>query len=66
MSDEFPVQGGLKLSFVTSPLLFNAFIDGSFRVVITSVLSCGSELLGASALCWKLSQLLFAALVDDS
>ena len=59
----FTVKVGLRHGCVTSPWLFNLFIDGVVREAIASVLGRDLELLEASGRSWQLSQLLFT---DDT
>ena len=63
MSEWFPVRVGLRQGCVTSPWLFNLYIDEAVREVNARVLGRGLKLVGGNDREWELNQLLF---VDDT
>ena len=68
VSERFPVNVGLRQSCVTSPWLFNVYMDGVVREVNVRVLGKGLELLSVKGGRFEINQLLFVdiALVADS
>ena len=69
VSEWFLVNVGLRQGCVTSPWLFNVYMDGVVRKVNVRVLGKGLELLSANGGRLEINQLLFAddtALVADS
>ena len=69
MSEWFPVNVGLRQGCVTSPWLFNVYMNSVVREVNVRVLGKGLELLSANGSRFETNQLLFAdatALVADS
>ena len=69
VSEWFPVNVGLRRGCVTSPWLFNVYVDGEVREVNVRVLGKWLELLSANGGRFEINQLLFAddtALVADS
>ena len=69
VSEWFPVNVGLRQGCVTTPWVFNVYMDGVVREVNVMVLGKGLELQSANAGRFEINQLLFAddtALVADS
>ena len=69
VSESFPVNVRLRQGSVTSPWLFNVYMDGVVREVNVRVLGKRLELLSANGGRFQINQLLFAddtALVANS
>ena len=69
MNEWFPIDVGLRQRYVTSPWLFNVYMDGVVKEVNVRVPGKGLELLSANGDRFEINQLLFAddtALVADS
>ena len=63
VSDWFPVNVGVRLGCVMSPLLFNVYVDGVVREVNVRVLGKELKLLSENGDRFEINQLLFA---DDT
>ena len=63
VSEWFPVRVGLRQGCVTSPRLFNLYIDGVVREVNARVLGRGLKLIDGNDNEWELNQLLFGMIL---